>query len=415
MNNLKIYTFFKYKTIIMSLDIDEEWENYVNNLNDEQTGDITNINQHLSAIQDDTENLNDNHISIIENNSIIEETPKCSELNISTQTKVLFLSQAIDIYNIFWNIPIIPYASQTEGIIKKQIKIVSDTPEHFNEIQDKLKKEKYYVEKIIKQIDNPTARKIKYKDERKITIGISKKDIIKFRGKGKNAFYNCFALYLRFKYNGIFKEIHIKVFNTGKLEIPGVVEMVMLNIIKKHIINVLQPHIENPLTFISDDNNNENDSGVLINSGFNSNYKINREKILELLKSDKYQIEAVFEPCIYPGVICKYYYNNNLDESEQTGYLEESDRNLTMDELQLSDKYKKVSIMLFGTGNALILGNMNEKILMHVYKFIVNILETNYSLICCSSSKKQKKKNKTKLRGIKIVVSDDYLRNNIIP
>ena len=42
-------------------------------------------------------------------------------------------------------------------------------------------------ENIIKQINNPTARRIKYKDERKITIGMSKKDIMNCRGKVKNA------------------------------------------------------------------------------------------------------------------------------------------------------------------------------------------------------------------------------------
>ena len=31
----------------------------------------------------------------------------------------------------------------------------------------------------------------------------------------------CFAIILRFYQGGEFKEIHVKVFNTGKLEIPG--------------------------------------------------------------------------------------------------------------------------------------------------------------------------------------------------
>jgi len=400
----------------MSLDIDDEWENYLNNPN-EQPGEVSDITNHLSTILDGDENVHDNYSSMIENESIIEETPKCSELNISTQTKVLFLSQAIDIYDIFWKIPVIPYTSMCDGIIKKQIKIVSDTPKHFNEIQEKLKCQPYYIEKIIKQIDNPTARKIKYKDERKITIGISKKDIVNSKGKQKSAFYNCFALYLRFKYNDVFKEIHIKVFNTGKLEIPGIADTTILNVVKTHLIDVLQPHVENDLTFKlnNNDKNNEDDSGVLINSGFNCNYQIDREKVLHLLKSDKFQIETVYEPCSYPGVICKYYYNNNVSESEQTGYIEESDRHNKIDHLIDSDKYKKVSIMLFGTGNALIVGNMNENILKHVYNYIVNILEKNYNIICSNSNKQPKKLKQTKIRGVKIVVSDEYLRNNIIP
>ena len=40
------------------------------------------------------------------------------------------------------------------------------------------------------------------------------------RGKIKNAFYNCFAIIVRFKYKEDFREIHVKVFNNGKMEIP---------------------------------------------------------------------------------------------------------------------------------------------------------------------------------------------------
>ena len=51
---------------------------------------------------------------------------------------------------------------------------------------------------------------------------MSKKDIVSYRTKKKSAFYNCFVLIMRLLYNGIFREIHVKVFNTGKLEIPGI-------------------------------------------------------------------------------------------------------------------------------------------------------------------------------------------------
>ena len=74
---------------------------------------------------------------------------------------------------------------------------------------------------IITQIINPTGR-IKFKDIRKISIGLSNKDITSYRSKKKSAFYNCFVLIMRVKEKDVFKEIHVKVFNTGKLEIPGI-------------------------------------------------------------------------------------------------------------------------------------------------------------------------------------------------
>lgn len=104
-----------------------------------------------------------------------ENIPKCDDLYISTKTKVLFLNTHIDIQKIFWELPIIEYWKPIEGIIKKQIKIINKTEEEYAEYNNKLKTAYYYTERIIKQINNPEARRIKFKDERKITIGISKK------------------------------------------------------------------------------------------------------------------------------------------------------------------------------------------------------------------------------------------------
>ena len=46
------------------------------------------------------------------------------------------------------------------------------------ELDEKIKYSDMIVIDTIKFIDNPTARKIKYKDVRKINIGIDKKDLI---------------------------------------------------------------------------------------------------------------------------------------------------------------------------------------------------------------------------------------------
>jgi len=175
----------------------------------------------------------------------VTECVKPFELIISTKTKVLFLNKSIDIFSIFWKIPIVDYWKPEKGVIKKQIKIVSKTKQELEEYQAKLVDLNYYQENIIKQIDNPTSRSIKFKDERKLTVGMSKKDITVQRTRVKNAFYNCMALILRFKYDNVFKEIHVKVFNTGKMEIPGIVNYTMLQYVKEMILDILQTYGKN--------------------------------------------------------------------------------------------------------------------------------------------------------------------------
>jgi len=298
------------------------------------------------------------------------------------------------------------YGKVSEGVVKKQMKIVSKTPEEYDEYRKRLENIPYFIETIIKQINNPAARRIKFKDERKITVGISKKDIMNCRGKVKNAFYNCFAMIFRFKYEDGFKEIHTKIFNTGKLEIPGVLNIQILDIVKNMIIALLQPHIVTPLDFLK----NDSEDNVLINSNFNCGYFINREKLHGILHSKKYGIESAYDPCSYPGVKCKFYYNHEygLNRLLQDGTIRDEDRSMKMSQLNDYKKYTEVSFMIFRTGSCLIVGNCTETVLVFIYDFIKQMLTDEYHKIHVSSDVPNIKIKKTKIRKRVIEVSAEY-------
>jgi len=333
-----------------------------------------------------------------------------SELYISTKTKVLFVNQPIDINAVFWKIPVIEYWKLEAGVIKKQMKIVSKDAAEYEDLKKRLTGVGYYIDNVIKQIDNPSARRIKFKDERKITIGISRKDIINSRGKIKNAFYNCFAMILRFQYQGKYKEIHVKVFNTGKLEIPGIINVELLDIVKGMILNILKPHLTDPVSFV--ENENEEDGNVLINSNFNCGFFINRDKLHTILRSEKYGIEAAYDPCSYPGVKCKFYFNNEVgfNGEKQNGKIQSGDRNMKMSELIESKKYTEVSFMIFRTGSGLIVGNCSDKILFYIFDFIKNILEVEYTTIRVTNEVPIIKDKSLKIKKRIVVVSDEYYK-----
>ena len=363
------------------MSIDDEWENYLNG------------GQKIPEITTD--------ITFISPDNV-----KCSELYISTKTKVLFLNRHVEIAKIFWEIPILEYWRQAPGVIKKQMKISSNNHEERDRLNERLVNTAYYTETIIKQIDNPEARRIKFKDERKITIGMSRKDIVNARGKVKNAFYNCFAMTLRFRYNGIFKEIHVKVFNTGKLEIPGILNSDFLDIVKEMTLSILQPLMSEPLSFT--DNNNQD--SVLINSNFNCGYFINRDKLHAILRSDKYGIESAYDPCSYPGVKCKYYFNNDIgfDSEKQNGKIQSGDRGMKMSELTDNKKYTEVSFMIFRTGSGLIVGNCSDAILYYVFNFIKSIMTAEYKNIRVESDNVVTKIKIVRIRKRSIRITQDY-------
>jgi len=359
-------------------------------------------------------NIDDEWIAFLENNgdaavitntpceSINEDIPTCEELRISTNTKVLYLNQDIDIYTVFWAIPVTEYQRLEECVIKKQIKIVNRTPEELDEYTNRRNEINYYREHIIRQINNPDTRGIKFKDERKLTVGMAKKDIMACKSKVKNAFYNCFALTLRFYHEG-FREIHVKVFNTGKLEIPGILSASLLEAVKPRIIATLGPVLPKPVEFIKTDGYNN----VLINSNFNCGYHINRDTLYRLLR-EKYKIETSFDACSYPGIKCRYYYNVTEDPTNQTGCVENNDNELKRSELDASDKYREVSFMIFRTGSCLIVGNCSEQILYHVYAFIRNMLETEIHEIRVTNHQINTKQKKPTIRSIRYTMDNSY-------
>jgi len=353
--------------------IDDEWNQFLLqfNNNTHNTDYIVNNSNIKNKMIDIPKNINDEleiskpDIQYIRNN--------CESLYISTQTKIFFLNiNILDVNSIFWNIPIMEYGNPTMGIIKKQMRMIFKTPEEYNEYTMRIKELPYYTEKIIKQINNPNARKIKFKDERKLTIGISKKDIMNCHGKEKKAFINCFAMILRISNKkNIFHEVHVKVFNTGKITIPGIVDDddALLDITKQFIIDILQPNINETICLIPEDeipllrkivknqkgksnvnqtlDNNEieevpmnmpknshieyikQQSGVLINSNFNCGFYIDQMKLMHILK-EKYHLEPTYNKSNYPGVKCKFYLNNDLplDIRLQTGSVSNEDKDI---------------------------------------------------------------------------------------
>lgn len=339
--------------------IDDEWSNFLSNKYNNDDDD----NSCSHEDDDESNKLFSSHNN--KNEEIFINPPEPTDIYISTKSKIAYLTNPIDL-GIFWEIPVISYSTPTNGVIKKQIKLNSKTPEELIDIQKRLQNELYFEEQIMSHIDNPNGR-IKFKDIRKITIGLSKKDIMSYRAKKKQAFYNCFVMILRIKFENLFKEFHIKVFNTGKLEIPGLQSDAMFDIVLENILHVLQPFHSYKLEY------KQTSDTVLINSNFNCGFFINREVLFDILRS-KYNIQAIYDPCSYPGIQCKFYYNNDI--GIQNGIQITSEN---------KEKYKnitEVSFMIFRTGSVLIVGMCNETILKEIYNFLKNLLKTEFKYIC---------------------------------
>lgn len=390
------------------MNINDEWENFKNckqdnndayNNDDDSINDDFNDNDYNAESNNNNFNNNSNNCEnkektddFIEKNK--ELIPKASNIYVSTKTKIAYLNKFVDLKTIFWLIPVIPYALPVNGVIKKQIKLNSICVEELNLIKEKLTRETYYEEYVMTNIDNPNGR-IKFKDIRKITIGISKKDIMSYRCKRKSAFYNCFVLIFRVKVEDNFKEFHVKIFNTGKIEIPGIQKEENFQTVLKMIINTLQPYFDETIGYKPD-----SDETVLINSNFNCGFFINREILYDILKI-KYNIQCIYDPCSYPGIQSKFYYNPDI--GIQTGsQISEENKNLYVN-------VKEISFMIFRTGSVLIVGKCDENVLHIIYDFLKIILTNEYGKICqknmnsVNNNLAKDKKNKIRKKNITVI------------
>ena len=362
--------------------IDDDWaafcnDNYDNKEHLQMMDDVkTQTEESIKVSSLREEILPESIISSFSQLSLVENSVpiKCTDLYISTQTKISYLNMPIVLNDVFWKIPVLPYHMQSNGVVKKQMKFNSNTQEEVDDILIKSQEYRYVNQHIINQIIKPDGR-IKFKDVRKVSIGLCKKDITSSRCKKKSAFYNCFVVILRLLHNdalnnSVYKEVHVKVFNTGKLEIPGIQNKEILQKVLNLLVEVLHPIVaitsEIPdfrLDFIG-----HKSETVLINSNFSCGYFINREKMYELLKY-KYKINSAYDPCSYPGIQCEFYYNNKTSELlHQSG----------MQKSCLNNEYTKVSFMIFRTGSVLIVGKCSELILYKIYDFICTMLINEY-------------------------------------
>jgi TATA-box binding protein (TBP) (component of TFIID and TFIIIB) len=326
----------------------------------------------------------------IENGARVSDVPKSSDIYISTKTQIAHLNHQIDLYKLFWEIPITPYHIPMEGIIKKQMKFNTHTQEELSILRESLPKDTHIEEYIITHIDNPTGR-ITFKDVRKISIGLKSSDILNNRCKKKGAFYNCFVVIIRILHDDAFKEVHVKVFNTGKMEIPGIKNDIILYKVIDKLLDILSAYkkFEPELKCIE-----EMSYTVLINSNFNCGYYIDRSKLYEILRT-KYNISCSYDACSYPGIQSVFCYDTSKDSSQQDGQLRENRANIS-----------KVSFMIFRTGSALIVGKCTENIIHTIYNFLVKLFTAEYQHVNCgrSSTETIKKKVVKKKKTITITV-----------
>ena len=201
--------------------------------------------------------------------------------------------------------------------------------------------------------------------------------------KPKKKFYNQATLHFRDQNKRNGKPVNMKIFNNGSCQMTGVPSMESAHsILEKARLTLVnrQKDIKDTAIIV------ENIEDVkecpinicLINSGFSLDSTIDREQFFYIL-TNKYNFYGNYEPDSYPGINIKYYWNDDTQSDKNTCGRCSCDGFCEGDGCGKGDaQCRRVSIMIFQSGQVIITGCCTVEKLQFIHQFIKKIHKEEY-------------------------------------
>ena len=205
--------------------------------------------------------------------------------------------------------------------------------------------------------------------------------------KENENFYNSCSIIVKGEINR--KCVNIKLFNNGQITLTGAKEEKDGHSACEYLLKELKK-INN--IFLDEKNNfmdNNNDlikhscvsdfKITMINSDFNTNFKIDLLKLLDILNNSEKDRFIKFNPAVYRGLMIGFFWNEN--KKIQDGCCSCSVKCSGKKKKSKNDKNilcKKITISIFKSGSVIITGGYLKEQIEDAYKFINNIFKENY-------------------------------------
>jgi TATA-box binding protein (TBP) (component of TFIID and TFIIIB) len=210
-----------------------------------------------------------------------------------------------------------------------------------------------------------------------INKGINNKKISKKKSENRNYFYNQVTLHI---YNDLKenKRVNVKIFNNGRIQMTGI-NSDLIGTTTMEIILKEFNRLENKKEIVDHEElitQSEDLETVLINSDFDIHSEINREALHRVIIDNDYL--SSYEPCNYPGVNIKYYYNSSRQNYGRC------DCDKPCNGKGLNDSCKRITIVAFKSGKIIITGGRSKKHIQTAYEFITEFIEENKDSVLVS-------------------------------
>lgn len=276
-------------------------------------------------------------------------------LRISTMVVTAHLGTTINLHKLLelFHEQAIPLSWSTEGFLKVEYKPI-------------------FLNKPDATAAEIQKAKQRAKAQEKIVIGTCSRDELTKRKKSKNIFFNQSTLVVRRLTSGTsYKEVNIKLFKNGGIQMTGIPSDTFaretLDWLAKQLTLFSEPVLDGPPK-------PHRYAVQLINSDYQVNGSINREKLHEVLVTE-YNLFSSFESTIYQGCDTKYYYNEAAPPDAPEGICPCGDTlcSGTGDGTTLG-ACKEITISPFHTGSIIITGARKIEQIEKAYRFINGVL-----------------------------------------
>lgn len=206
--------------------------------------------------------------------------------------------------------------------------------------------------------------------------GTSFKDIMLKPKESKTSFFNQATLVIRREVSPLqWKEINVKLFRNGGVQMTGVRSMEMSSEALHWLIGYLterctrRPIFETPPTI-------HKEQIQLVNTDFSIGAKVRRD-VLHRILSDKYRLNSSYESSIYQGVKTKYFYNAQRPEGHPPGLCPCAKLCKGTGDGSKIGECKKITISPFQTGQVIITGARTMEQINEAYEFIKKVFTTH--------------------------------------
>lgn len=237
---------------------------------------------------------------------------------------------------------------------------------------------KLYLDKLFDQLNlllipfgypEEGVLKMEHKDR---VIGACARDLLTKKKAAKKTFFNQSTLVVRkrrLEDPSQFKEVNIKLFANGGIQMTGITGLEFARITLEWILPILRalptPISEQPLYL-------KQLKIQLINSDYHVNGNIHRDNLHQIMSS-QYSMFSSLEKLIHQGVNIKYYYNTSRMVG-RPGICNCEKPCQGQGEGDAPGQCKKITILAFQTGDIIVTGARKKEQLDEAYDFMNQIL-----------------------------------------